>query len=400
MFTTVQLVIVDGPDEGARYEFHQKEISIGSNFSNDLILNHGDVAAQHLRIFEENTEVFLEGTGKDYAIKLNGLVVSRESLHNGDELQVGPYVFHISLIQQEIQEEVAVELEETDEPIEKSPLKRPMVFLRLISIIMLLFVVYISVRFFLFKDKEKEDLAIHGPVVLPAKEVYGCKVEGNNYVDKVEFSFVAEHPKYRLKYKPGYISGFRQVQVFVNDKKLSDVPISTNRWLDDFIEVDITEELLIAGAVNIIRFDNLRNPPGTNRWGVRDVSVEEVPIPKCDVKIAQKYLQLSQEKYRERQISKSNLFDAINYIEEGQEYVIACEDLELRNLLQDTATQYRSELNEIIKRLQFNARKFLKLKDAEAAKFEFSQILEYLPDETDIRYQRAREWVEKLNFGK
>ncbi len=215
----------------------------------------------------------------------------------------------------------------------------------------------------------------------------------------MEFSFVAEHPKYRLQYKPGFIDGPRQVQVFINDKKLSNAPLTVNRWFDKAVFIEIAQADLLMNETNIIRFDNVKNLPGgigTKAWGIMDVLIQEVPVPKCDIKIAQKYIFLSQEKYKERKIIESNIYYAINHLKAASEYVFSCKEDEIRSEIQETINRYENELNDIINTYKFNCKKFIKLKDKEAAKVELEQILKYLPNEEDTRYQGAKDLYDRL----
>jgi hypothetical protein len=394
MLTSVHFTIVEGPDEGTRYEFHQKEIGVGSDFSNDLILSHPEIAPHHFRIVEEKEEIYLEDLGSGSGIKLNGLFVSRGPLHNGDELQVGPYVFHISLLREEVSDEFIHGLQVLEGSGGKpSFFKRPPV-LALLSVLLIV-LVYSTVRFSM-TEREGEDLSGSGPLSLPVHEIIGHKVAGKNYVDKAEFTFFAQKPKYRLRYRPGYIRYPKLVEVFLNDKKLANVPVTIDRWADELVLVDIPQTSLKVGEVNTIRFENSRNPPEKTRWGIREISIQEVPIPKCDVEVAQKYLRLANEKYEERRIHDPNLYDAIQYLKEGLEYVIACEDAQVRDVLIETMNGYEGELQGKYEDFLFNTKKFLKLKDLEAAKIELRNILSHVPNESDRRHRAARDLLEKL----
>jgi len=394
MLTTVQFTIVEGPDEGTRYDFHQKEIGVGSAFSNDLILSHPGIAPHHFRIIEEKEEIYLEDLGSGSGIKLNGLFVSRGPLHNGDELQAGPYVFHISLLRDEITDELIQGLQVLEGSAGKpSILRRPPV-LALLSLLLVV-LIYSGVRFSM-TEREGDDLSQSGPLPLPVHDIVGHKVGGKNYVDKVEFTFFAQKPKYRLRYRPGFIRNPQEVGIYFNDEKLADVPLVIDRWSDELVSVDIPQASLKMGEVNTVRFDNRRNPPDKSRWGLREISVHEVPIPKCDVEVAQKYLRLANEKYEERRINDPNLHAAIQYLKEGLEYVIACEDAEVRDVILETMNRYEAELHGQYEDYLFNTKKFLKLRDLNAAKIELRNILSHVPDESDRRHRAARDLLEKI----
>jgi hypothetical protein len=175
------------------------------------------------------------------------------------------------------------------------------------------------------------------------------------------------------------------------------VPVTIDRWADELVLVDVPQTSLKMQEVNVIRFDNKKNPPEKSRWGVREVSVTEVPIPKCDVEVAQKYLRLSKEKYEERRINDPNLYAAVQYLREGLEYVIACEDAQVRDVLLETVDRYEAELQGKYEDFLFNTKKFLKLRDLDAAKIELQNIISHIPDESDRRHRAARDLLERLD---
>jgi len=390
----IEFTIVDGPEEGGRYTFRQREVIVGSDFTCDLILVHSDVMPQHVRIVDEKDDVFLEDlTGREET-KLNGEYVSRQALHNGDELQVGPYVFHVTV-------ELDASGYEPETPEEAGgPAMRALRGIRRPPVLAVLIVVGIVGIYLaagvITSQRNDKDLALLGPVPLPAAGIYGCDVEGKNYVDKAEFTFEGKRPKYRIQYYPGFVHRQGDVVILVNDQQVGLVPATINRWSEEAVSVEIPDRVYRMGAVNTVRFDHVKNPPNRDRWGVRDVSVLEVPIPKCDIEVAQKYLNLANKKYEEREITEGNLYEAIRHLNQGQEYVIACEGSPVKDLLTETLKLYNEELKTKYDSYMFNTKKFLKLRDMASAKFELERVLRYIPDESDPRHRKAKDLLEKV----
>jgi len=392
----IELINVQGPGEGGRFDFRQEELVVGSDFGCDLILVHAEVMPQHARIVDEKDGVFLEDLTGRPETKLNGEFISRGPLHNGDELQIGPYVFHITL---EVDTSSYgpkggdVSAEGASKRLLRV-LKKPPV---LATILLLGILGVYQAAVLITSERSEKDLSALGPVELPATESYGCKVGGKSYIDKVEFTFLGEQPKVRLLYYPGFVRRADSVQIFVNDQRVAFAPAVIDRWSDQAVSLEIPDRVYRMGEVNTVRFDNVRNPPGTERWGVRDVSVLEVPIPKCDIEVAQKYLNLALKRYEEREITESNLYDAIRDLRQGQEYVIACEDPQVKDLLNETLTLYSEELRVKYDASMFNTKKFLKLSDESSARVELERVLNYIPEESDPRHRRAKELLDKLN---
>lgn len=390
---SVEFFVVDGPNVGARHTFRSREVLVGRDFSNDLILNHEEVSPRHLTVVVGKEEVFLETSEGSKNTKLNGLPVSHEPLHNGDELQVGPYVFHISLLRDETPEPED-SLEAMKEAGRRSRAgRRPPLFM--VLAVLVIAAVYAFVRLW-GPEREKEDLVSAGPLRLPAEGVFGYQVGGANTSDKVEFSFLAQGHKHRLSYRPGFIGEAGLVEVSVNGHKLATAPVTVDRWADELVSIEIPQEMLKKEAENILCFDNVKSPPEKVRWGVRDVSVQEVAVPRCDVGVAMKYLRLAEEKYQERKINDRNLYDAILHLQQGEEYVISCEDPGVRNLVVETKTRYEEELTQMFEDYWFNARKFLKIKDTDSARYELEQALRKIPAEDDPRHRRAKDLLEKI----
>lgn len=389
----VEFLVVDGPNVGARHAFRTQEIRVGRDLSNDFILNHIEVLPRHLKVIAGKEEVFLEILEGHKNSKLNGLPVSREPLHNGDELQVGPYVFHISLLREE-PSGAEEDVEGWPEAGKKSrSALRPPFFL--VLALVGIGAVYALLRLW-GHQTGKEDLVTVGPLPLPAEGIYGYEVGGTNASDKVEFSFTAKGPKHRLLYRPGFIAQAHLVEVSVNGHRLGEVPVTVDRWADELVSLEIPPDVLNQNATNVLCFDNIKAPPEKVRWGIRDVSVQEVAVPKCDVGVATKYLRLAEEKYQERKINDANLYEAIEHLKQGEEYVIACEDPAVRNLVMETKIRYEEELNRMYEDYLFNARKFLKIKDTNAARFELEQVLRKIPAEDDPRHRRAKDLLEKI----
>ena len=90
------------------------------------------------------------------------------------------------------------------------------------------------------------------------------------------------------------------------------------------------------------------------------------------------------------------MFAAIQYLKEGLEYVIACEDAQVRDVLLETVDRYEAELQGKYEDFLFNTKKFLKLKDLDAAKIELQNIISHVPDESDPRNRAAREMLDKI----
>ena len=68
----------------------------------------------------------------------------------------------------------------------------------------------------------------------------------------------------------------------------------------------------------------------------------------------------------------------------------------MRDVLLETVDRYEEELQGKYDDFLFNTKKFLKLKDLDAAKMELRNIISHVPEESDQRHRSARDLLEKL----
>jgi pSer/pThr/pTyr-binding forkhead associated (FHA) protein len=88
-----QLVIAEGKEAGREFTFEQTSVVIGRTDECDIVLYDPGVSRTHARIYEEKGSHWVEDMGSSNGTKVNGAVVKRRQLANGDAVAVGPVVF-------------------------------------------------------------------------------------------------------------------------------------------------------------------------------------------------------------------------------------------------------------------------------------------------------------------
>lgn len=88
-----QLTIAEGKEAGREFVFEQESITIGRSSDCDVVLYDPGVSRRHARIFTQGDEHVVEDMGSSNGTKVNGTLVRRQPLQDGDSITLGPVVF-------------------------------------------------------------------------------------------------------------------------------------------------------------------------------------------------------------------------------------------------------------------------------------------------------------------
>lgn len=88
-----QLVISEGKEAGREFVFDQDSVLIGRTSECDVILYDPGVSRRHARVFVENGAFFVEDVGSSNGTQVNGEVIKKQALKDGDAISLGPVVF-------------------------------------------------------------------------------------------------------------------------------------------------------------------------------------------------------------------------------------------------------------------------------------------------------------------
>lgn len=93
---TFQLTIAEGKEAGKEFVFDQSQVVIGRTADCDVILYDPGVSRKHARIFSQGKSYFVEDMGSSNGTKVNGSVVKKKQLADGDAVALGPVVFNFT----------------------------------------------------------------------------------------------------------------------------------------------------------------------------------------------------------------------------------------------------------------------------------------------------------------
>lgn len=91
-----QLVIAEGKEAGREFVFDQLSVLIGRTSECDVVLYDPGVSRKHARIFNEGAEYFVEDMGSSNGTKVNGSIIKKKQLADGDAISLGPVVFNFA----------------------------------------------------------------------------------------------------------------------------------------------------------------------------------------------------------------------------------------------------------------------------------------------------------------
>lgn len=91
-----QLVIAEGKEAGREFVFDQLSVLIGRTSECDVVLYDPGVSRKHARIFNEGDDYFVEDMGSSNGTKVNGNIIKKKQLADGDAISLGPVVFNFA----------------------------------------------------------------------------------------------------------------------------------------------------------------------------------------------------------------------------------------------------------------------------------------------------------------
>jgi hypothetical protein len=186
-----------------------------------------------------------------------------------------------------------------------------------------------------------------------------------------------------LHYQASDISK-EEVGISLNGVHQGWVPPDTATTGEREIEQVLAVNLLRRDAPNQITFDNVRNPPGQERWRVWNMYVEVVPVP--ELPVAELLAKARQEAatarrfYELKGVGSENLFKSWKYYRSAW---LTLEALETKpDLYEDVRYALRqaaAELDQQCRKLMLDFQRSLQFQDGDAAKATVEEVMRRFP---------------------
>ncbi len=369
---------------------------------NDLILNDASVSEKHAKIVRREKQFFLQDLDSTNGTTLKGVRLGKDEkvmLNQGDQFRVGTMWIMFSRIPDKKSSAEAPSMEEAGEPDNSGKRRKKLLIMGGAIFLTLLLLLKVSLK----PGQRAQSPKIASPTVsgktipLPAKSNYGLTRKGDkSRPDKAVFSFVAESGIVDLHYSTGGIDSKGEVVILLNGTKIADVPLAVDRWQDGLV-LPLKRKLIIKGGENRLVFDNVKNPPGSEQWGVKDLRVEFSPPQPCDENESKRLFDIGENLYNERQISSENLFKATQYYRKAISMADECQpEPDLLADAEKRFTAVRGELDSLYDEYILAFKKSANLKEYQEAADSLRAIKNLFPDERDYRNKESKRLFEKL----
>jgi hypothetical protein len=112
-------------------------------------------------------------------------------------------------------------------------------------------------------------------IPLPASGSYGLITGGDqNHINKVLFSFTGSPGNQTLRYEAWDVDSSTQLKIVLNGHTIGYAPVTGNNAWGGTQTIVLPDKWVSDAGTNILKFNNTKNPPHRNKWGVRNVQLQ------------------------------------------------------------------------------------------------------------------------------
>ena len=195
-----------------------------------------------------------------------------------------------------------------------------------------------------------------------------------------------------------------EVVVIVNGVDVGFVPPDIG-VPDRQIETLIPQRALKRGEKNTLVFDNVRNPPGKERWRVGDLWLELLPVPPATpaeaIRRSRDLAKQAGQLYAQRDVGSENVFRAWKAYRQSWQLLLVVPDEQRTTLFEQTrrkADEIGQELDRQCGALMLEAKKQMELKNPERAKEILQEIALYFPTNEHRCHALANEKLDEYQL--
>jgi pSer/pThr/pTyr-binding forkhead associated (FHA) protein len=413
MSARFSIVIVKGPSVGETFSFDQSIVSIGRTAAeNDLVLNDRSITGKHARITVERGRVYLQDLKSTNGTYYNGAALQvgeKVRLEHRDEFSLGKVVLEYlelkdagtdSADRDVAGDESSARVDRVKKPAGKgvfSLLKRKSVRISLI-IFIIFFTVILGLKIF----SEPEIIVgppnlSNKPIFLPAPDIYGFTKSVPTRPHQAVFKFTAKSERIDLLYEVGGVDYDGELSIILNGAKIANAPLAIKSWSDEQV-LHLPRKLLVKNGENALVFKHTKNPPGKERWAVRNVHIEFLTPEKCDENEGKRLFSMGEELFNEKTVSDVNIYLACQYFKEAVSFSEECKPRpDFLMKAEEQLNKAQKELESRYKDLMFAYKKSIKLKNYFKTKEVLEEILRLMPDKKDPRHIDAKDILIRLN---
>ena len=407
------LRIIDGPNEGKEY-FFETQATMGRVEENDILVVEPGVSRRHAQVRDEHGIYLLEDFDSANGTRLNGeKIEAPEVLRDGDYITLSQTTFQFSVLQA-IKGEITAETWLKD--LERAAVdvtnetKPPSFFSRLLATrrrkVLFVFVLLLLIGGGVWKYLGKKGRRIifdqsNTPVTYSEEDAFFNAVFGYGKYDRTHKSRLIVRFEYlggraTVQYGARGVDKVGEVVIQLNGEKVGTVPLTMSRWIYG-LKFVLPRDKLKQGKTNELVFNNVRNPPNADLWGICYLQVLQEAIPPANPKEARLRFELAKKAWEDREIEQSNAYTALMGFRKARDLL---ERLAEKPELYQEAVDYIAKANkELTRRFQeglFSARRAQKFdRNASKARLVLLRTLRYFRRE-DFRYREIKRYLDTL----
>lgn len=407
------LRIIDGPNEGKEY-FFETQATMGRVEENDILVVEPGVSRRHAQVRDEHGIYLLEDFGSANGTRLNGeKIEAPEVLRDGDYITLSQTTFQFSVLQA-IKGEITAETRLKD--LERAAVdvtgeaKPPSFFKRLLATrrrkILFVFVLLLLIGGGVWKYLNRKGRVLvfdqsNTPVTYSDEDAFFNAVFGYGKYDRSHKNRLIVHFEYlggraTVQYGAWGVDKVGELAVLLNGEKVGTVPLTMSRWIYG-LKLVLPRDKLKQGKTNELVFDNVRNPPNSDGWGICYLQVLQEAIPPPNPKEARLRFELAKKAWEDREVEQSNAYTALMGFRKARDLL---EALAEKPELYQEAVDYIDKANkELTRRFQeglFSARRAQKFdRNASKARLVLLRTLRYFRRE-DFRYREIKRYLDTL----
>jgi hypothetical protein len=141
---------------------------------------------------------------------------------------------------------------------------------------------FLSIPIVMYKGRRS--LILAGPIVAVLLTLIGCFVffsgsaqeQRDPYFNQFSIRFDGVPGNIKVSYQAFDIDSKREVAVLLNGENVGNVKRTKNNKWGPIRSLVLPDKLVTDDTSNILTFDNVRNPPRRDRWGVRKVHINGI----------------------------------------------------------------------------------------------------------------------------
>jgi hypothetical protein len=226
---------------------------------------------------------------------------------------------------------------------------------------------------------------------------HGCGPVDVQCCDRANFAFEYGGGRVVLEYQVGGIDDEKEIVIKLNGTPLGYAPLAIDRYAGR--RLDLPRPLLKRGR-NVVSFDNTRNPPARDTWGVKRVRASEEPLPQPDPAKARQLFEVAKSRFDARDVAWPNRYQAWDLYRQARDYLeLMPEKPDFYDEAIEGIRILEEELQRRYQEAMFEARRALRYGRQEEAVAQIKNVLLMFPDAQDPRHRDALEELKALGDG-